>query len=104
MTTDNTQLIIELVRQATEKVTQAEERICNRLGRLEDFQIETIEKQTELTDAVDTLQHQVKSLQEHTKRISHVIVTHKKKAFWRLLPFYLRGHPLHRGNSITRNY
>ena len=104
MTTDNTQLVIELIRQATEKVTQAEERICNRLGKLEDFHLETIDKQQELNDAVKVLQFQVSRLQEQTKRITKVIFTHKKKLSRRLLRLCSQVLQSQAGNSTTKSY
>ncbi len=104
MTTENTQLIIELVRQATEKVTQAEERICHRLDRLEDYNSENIGKQQELKEAVNLLQFQVGRLQEQTKRITTVIFTHKKKLSRRLLRLCSQVLQSHPANSTTKNY
>jgi hypothetical protein len=87
MAEDNTNLIIELIRSANEKLTAVERRMSN----MEGLQLESIKDRQELRGMVI-------SLQEHTRRISKTLGAHKKKGLFALIAALFSGAAIASGS------
>ena len=84
---DDTQLIIELLRNANDSLSKVEVR----MGKLEDFQLDSIRDRSELRTMII-------SLQQHVNRITKTLGAHKKKGLFALIVALFSGAAIASGS------